>query len=585
MKNCCLVIVFLFLFISVKPQQKTPQLHPVISSVLNEIKTYSEKESRSDSAKNHPLGSSMEEDFLRSYNLYRSIDTKLNALKDSLSFSDQVNLELLRHQVNDELSQYKYKAYLNPILSDEGFHTSLARRGNTILSSKKDAERYNILLKDIPRYVDEHIALMREGLKLGISQPKILLDGYEPTYMQHIVDDVETSLFWKPYTKKPFGINEDDWKILQAEAKKIIQQDVVTSYKKIKSFFEGEYRTRTHESLGVSHMPNGKDYYEDRVKFFTTTNMSSEEVYQVGLKEVARIKTEMDKVIQQVNFKGTFKEFIQFLRTDPKFFPPTGEQLLKEAAYIAKKSDGLLPSLFGKLPRQPYGVEPVPDYLAPAYTTGRYSGAPLNGKRAAMYWVNTYDLKSRTLYTLEALTLHEAVPGHHLQIALAKELDNLPEFRRNLYVNAFGEGWGLYAEYLGHEMGFYKDPYSLFGRLTYEMWRACRLVIDVGIHTKNWTREKAVDYLANNTALSMHEVNTEINRYISWPGQALAYKIGEIKIKEMRRKVEDALKQDFDVRSFHDMILSNGAVTLSILEKITDRYINEQLEQNKLKKK
>jgi uncharacterized protein (DUF885 family) len=337
-------------------------------------------------------------------------------------------------------------------------------------------------------------------------------------------------------------------------------------------------------------MPNGKAFYEDRVKFFTTTNSSSEEVYQVGLKEVERIKIEMDKVLQQVNFKGSFKEFIEVLRTDPKFYPTSGDQLLKEAAYIAKKADGLLPSLFGKLPRQPYSVEPVPDYLAPAYTAGRYSGAPVNSKRAGQYWVNTYNLKSRTLYTLEALTLHEAVPGHHLQIALTQELENLPEFRKNLYINAFGEGWGLYCEYLGHEMGFYKDPYSLFGRLTYEMWRACRLVIDVGIHTKGWTREQAVSYLADHTALSLHEVNTEINRYISWPGQALAYKMGEIKIKEMRRKAEAALKAGFDVRSFHDMVLSNGTVTLSILEKMTDRYIKEQMnryikEQMKKKKK
>jgi uncharacterized protein (DUF885 family) len=290
----------------------------------------------------------------------------------------------------------------------------------------------------------------------------------------------------------------------------------------------------------------------------------------------------MNKVMQQVNFKGDFKSFIQFLRTDKQFYATSPEQLLKEAAFISKKADGKLPSLFGKLPRQPYSVEPVPEHLAPTYTSGRYSGAPINSKRAGAYWVNTYDLPSRTLYTLEALTLHEAVPGHHLQIALTQELD-LPEFRKNFYVNAFGEGWGLYSEYLGHEMGFYKDPYSLFGRLTYEMWRACRLVIDVGIHTKNWTREQAVNYLADNTALSLHEVNTEINRYISWPGQALAYKIGEIKIKELRKKTEEALKEDFDVRSFHDMILSNGSVTLSILEKMTDRYIKEQLEKKKKK--
>ena len=282
-------------------------------------------------------------------------------------------------------------------------------------------------------------------------------------------------------------------------------------------------------------------------------------------------------VIKEVHFKGSMQQFIHFLRTDPKFYAPTAEQLLKEASYIAKQADGMLPKFFGKLPRQPYGVEPVPAHLAPTYTAGRYAGAPINSRRAAHYWVNTYDLKSRPLYALESLTMHEAVPGHHLQIALTQELTNLPQFRKNLYVNAFGEGWGLYCEYLGTEMGFYKDPYSHFGRLTYDMWRACRLVIDVGLHAKGWTREQAVKYLSENTALSIHEVNTEINRYISWPGQALAYKMGELKIKELRKKCEEALKDKFDIREFHDLILSQGTVTLKIMEQMVDRYIAEKM--------
>ncbi|MDB5223760.1 MAG: hypothetical protein JWN83_2427 [Chitinophagaceae bacterium] len=582
MKKFCLFIIYIGLSLSVlQAQQKNWELNPAIANILNEIKDFTDNAFKSDSIKNHPLGSFKEEDFLRSYNFYNALDTKLNLLdSDSLSFDDKINLALLHYIINDELSQYRYKTYLNPILADEGFHTALAARGNTILDSKKDAADYIKVLKDIPRYVDEEIDLMREGLRIGINQPKIIVESFGATYSQHIVDDAEKSVFWKPFVKKPYAINENDWQLLQADAKRAIQQDVISSYKKIKFFFEGEYRDKTRISLGASDMLNGRAFYEDRVKFYTTTNLSSDDIYQTGLKEVARIKNEMDKVLQQVNFKGTFKQFIATLRTDPKFYVTSAEQLLKEASYIAKKSDGMLPSLFGKLPRQPYGVKPVPEYLAPVYTAGRYSGAPVNSKNAGEYWVNTYNLKSRTLYTLEALTLHEAVPGHHLQIALTQESD-LPEFRKNLYINAFGEGWGLYAEYLGHEMGFYNDPYSLFGRLTYEMWRACRLVIDVGIHTKGWTREQAVSYLADHTALSLHEVNTEINRYISWPGQALAYKMGEIKIKEMRSKAEDALKENFDVRSFHDMVLSNGTVTLSILEKMTDRYIKEQQEKQK----
>jgi uncharacterized protein (DUF885 family) len=330
---------------------------------------------------------------------------------------------------------------------------------------------------------------------------------------------------------------------------------------------------KTRTTIGVSNFPQGLAYYKELVHHYTTTDLTYDEIFEIGQKEVRRIQQEMMDVLKEVNFKGSLQDFISYLRTDPKFYTTTPEQLLKEASFIAKKADGKLPQFFGKLPRQPYGVEPVPAHLAPTYTGGRYSGAPISSKRAGFYWVNTYNLSSRPLYTLESLTLHEAVPGHHLQISLTQELDSLPAFRKNLYVNAFGEGWGLYCEWLGIEMGFYKDPYSRFGRLTYEMWRACRLVIDVGLHAKGWTREEAVKFLSEHTALSLHEVNTEINRYISWPGQALAYKMGELKIKELRKKAEDKLKDKFDIREFHDLILSQGSVTLAIMEKMVDRYI------------
>jgi uncharacterized protein (DUF885 family) len=574
-------LLCLFLSFAASAQQAPSAGKAAIESVLKDMENFRRQEGKRDSAAQQPLGSNKEEDFLRRYQFYQTMEQKLNAIgKGKLSFDDEINLELLQHNVRNELSNYTFKAYLNPILSDEGFHTALARRSNAILSTNKDAESYLAILKDMPRYVGENLDLMRRGLALGISQPKVILNGYETTYTQHIVQDPEASMFWKPFSKRPVGINEGDWTRYTTEAKTLIQKEVVTSFQKIKTFFDTEYLPKTRTTLGASHFPKGNDYYEDRVRHYTSTNLSSEEVYQIGLKEVARIRKEMDAVIRQVAFTGSFKEFIEQLRNDPKFQPTSGEALLKEASFIAKKIDGKLPLLFGRLPRQPYTVEPVPAHLAPTYTTGRYSGAPISSKRSGQYWVNTFNLPSRTLYTLEALTLHEAVPGHHLQTALAQELP-LPPFRRNIYINAFGEGWGLYSEYLGHEMGFYKDPYSLFGRLTYDMWRACRLVIDVAVHTKNWTREQAVSYLADNTALSIHEVNTEINRYISWPGQALAYKIGEIKIKEMREKATAALGQSFDIRSFHDMVLSNGSVTLSILERMTARYIEEELAKKK----
>ncbi|MEO7313186.1 MAG: DUF885 domain-containing protein [Chitinophagaceae bacterium] len=546
-----------------------------INAIIKEIKTFEEAEFPSDTLLTlHPLGSFTEADFLRRYQFYKTENGKLDKLKGRVPDLDgQINLDLLKYIVAEQMTSYEYKEYLNPILADEGFHTSIAGRSSERFSTKKDAEAYLAFLKDIPHYVDQNLDLMRTGLALGISQPKIILTGYEATYEQHIVDDPEKSVFWKPFIARPFAITETDWKTLTTAARTAINSDVIPAYKKIKTFFDIEYLPRTRTTIGASNFPNGKAYYEEKVKHYTTTNLSSEEVYQIGLKEVDRIQKEMLGVIKEVKFDGDLKAFINYLRTDPKFYTTSADQLLKEASFIAKKADGMLPSLFGKLPRQPYGVEAVPEYLAPTYTAGRYSGASIKSKSAAHYWVNTYNLPSRTLYTLESLTLHEAVPGHHLQGALTQELDSLPAFRRNLYINAFGEGWGLYAEYLGYEMGFYKDPYSRFGRLTYDMWRACRLVIDVAIHTKDWTRDQAVAYLSGHTALSLHEVNTEINRYISWPGQALAYKIGELKIREMRKTAEEQLGSKFNVRAFHDMVLSQGTVTLDILEKMTDHFI------------
>ncbi len=571
-------ITSIFLLFAVVTLQAQMPRDSTIIDVLKRIEDFNTLEKRMDSLLNRPLGRNTEGDILQRYKFADTIYRILNKLdKNSLLPDDQVNLELLKYEIEDDLSTFEYKSYLNPILSDAGFHTGLASMGSQVLSTKKEAENYIKRLKDIPRFINEHIVLMRKGLQLGICQPRSILNGYENTYEQHIVTDPTTSVFYKPFSRKPFAISEEDWKTICEEGKTVVKQYAIEGFKTLKFFFDQEYLPKTTTKIGASHFPNGLAYYQERTKHYTTTDLSYEQVYQLGLKEVARIKTEMQQVLIDVDFKGSMKEFITFLRTDPKFYATTPEQLLKEASFIAKKADGMLPMLFGKLPRQPYTVEPVPGHLAPTYTAGRYSGAPVNSKRAGAYWVNTYDLKSRSLYNLEALTLHEAVPGHHLQIALTKEMTELPPFRRNLYVNTFGEGWGLYCEFLGTEMGFYKDPYSRFGRLTYEMWRACRLVLDVALHTKGWTREQGVAYLAEHTALSLHEVNTEINRYISWPGQALAYKMGELKIKELRKRAEEKLKDKFDVRAFHDLVLSQGSVTLKILEGMVDKWIMEKM--------
>lgn len=542
-----------------------------LKNILNRIDSFYKKENRSDS---FPLGRFREVDFRRQYDFRKSLAADMKAIdRSTLDQNDKISLELLEFTNNDEIAQYEFKAYLNPLLSDDGFHIDFVSQSNTTIRTTKDAENYFKRLKDFPRYVDENMALIREGLKLGICQPAVVVQGFRSSYMNHIVDTVEKSMFYKPLLQKPQSISEQEWAAIQTQGAELIRTIVVPQYKRIQTFFEEEYVAKTRKTLGATSMPNGKAYYQQRIDFFTTTSMSYEDVYQTGLKEVARIEKEMQQVMDEVGFKGTLKGFIEMLRTDPRFYVTTPEALLKEASYIAKKIDWTLPRFFGKLPRQPYGVQPVPDFLAPGYTGGRYS--PARGNRAGEYWVNTYNLKSRPLYVLESLTLHEAVPGHHLQMALNTEVENVPAFRKNLYLSAFGEGWALYCEYLGTEMGFFKDPYSRFGKLTYEMWRACRLVIDVGIHAKGWSQQQAVDYLADHTALSMHEVNTEIVRYISWPGQAVSYKIGELKIRELRKKAEDRLKDKFDIRAFHDQILSRGTVTLGILEnQLTNWLIN-----------
>jgi uncharacterized protein (DUF885 family) len=371
-------------------------------------------------------------------------------------------------------------------------------------------------------------------------------------------------------------ISGDEREVLIAEARVAVMEGVVPAYERLLEFFENEYFIKARTTLGASSLPQGERFYQEQIYQYATVDMTAEEIHQLGLSEVARIRAEMETIIRELKYEGDLAAFIQFLRTDAQFYAKTPHELLAEASYIAKKIDGRLPMMFGRLPRQPYGVAPVPDSIAPFYTGGRYVGSPLDSHQGGYYWVNTFALESRPLYTLPSLTLHEAVPGHHLQGALAMEQGEQPDFRRNDYISAYGEGWALYAEKLGIEMNIYETPYQDFGRLTYEMWRACRLVIDTGIHAKGWTREQAQDYLAGNTALSIHEVTTEIDRYISWPGQALSYKLGEYTIWQLRREAETRLGEKFDLRGFHDFILSLGSVPLDILKDEVHRWIGEQ---------
>ena len=523
----------------------------------------------------YPLGNFSSEYFKSEKEFAENILLKLSKIDtDKLDENDNISYELLSFVLNDVIAYYDFERFLNPLLSDSGFHSSLVYNVRPLYNYNQ-VKSYLNKLNAIPNYVDQYLPLISEGLEKGVSQPLVIFNGYESTYNDHITDNYESNYFYSPFKNLPKDLSENQKDSVLIEAKKAIEKNVVPQFRRIKGFFENEYYPNTRTSIGVSETPRGSRFYQDRINYYTTSKTyTAEKIHQIGLSEVDRIKKEMIKIIEELNFQGSFDDFFKFLRTDDQFYATTPKELLMYARDISKRADEQLPRFFKTLPRKPYGVAPVPDAIAPKYTGGRYVGTSKNSSEPGYYWVNTYDLKSRTLYTIPALTVHEAVPGHHLQSALNNELgDSIPRFRRNLYLSAYGEGWGLYTEFLADEMGIYTTLYEKFGKFTYEMWRACRLVVDTGIHAKGWTREQAVNYMSSNTALSMHEVNTEIDRYISWPGQALSYKIGELKIRELRKMAENKLNEKFDVREFHEIILEYGTVTLSILERRINNYI------------
>ena len=490
-----------------------------------------------------------------------------------LSAEDQVSYDLFEFMVAGRVTLAQYREWRLPFNSDSGFFAELLQLDALAdPQTTKQFEDYIARLNAVPRYFDEHIANARTGIRDGFTLPAAVLDGVSSIVAAAQCKTPEDSPLWQPFAIFPDRVPESDRARLSEAGKAALAAAVIPAYAAFQRFFEEEYRRAARGTIGASALPNGRAYYDDLVRYFTTLpDATPESVHRTGAAEVARIRAEMEAIVREVKFDGSFAAFLAFLRTDPRFYAKTAEALLREAAWICKEIEGKLPRHFGKLPRTPYGVKAVPDALAPNYTSGRYNPGPIGA--AGEYWVNTHALETRALYALPALTLHEAVPGHHLQIALARELTDLPGFRRNFYPHAFGEGWALYTEKLGEEMGVYHTPYQRFGRLAYEMWRACRLVIDTGIHAMEWTREQALEYLASNTALSKHEVRTEIDRYISWPGQALAYKIGELEIVALRNRAEAALGERFDLRAFHDAILENGGVTLPVLARQIDAYV------------
>ncbi len=528
------------------------------------------------------LPSMTREDLDRRDRSWRATLDRLRAIdREALSPADRVDRDMLERELRDAIADHEFGGWRMPWNADSGFHTALPHLpSQTTFATARDYENYLARLRAIPAYVRQQIALLREGVRTGFVLPRAVLEGFDGAIRAHVVDDPARSVFHAPFAAFPASVAEADRARLRAEGAAAVREGPVAAYRELLAFYEREYLPAARTTIGASALPRGREYYAWLVRSFTTLEVTPEEVHRIGLAEVARIRAEMEGVMRKAGHGGDFASFLAFLRTDPRFYARTPEELLKQASWIAKRMDGKLPSLFATLPRLPYGVEPVPDHIAPRYTAGRYVEPPMDGTRAGIYWVNTYALASRPLYALEALTLHEAVPGHHLQIALQQELPGLRPFRRASGIGAFVEGWALYAERLGLEAGFYADPYADFGRLTYEMWRACRLVVDTGLHAFGWTRQQAVDYLASHTALSLHEVGTEIDRYISWPGQALGYKMGELKIRELRARAEKELGPRFDIRAFHDAVLRNGPVPLPVLETEIDAFIAHAKQSN-----
>jgi len=495
----------------------------------------------------------------------------------TLSQAGLVNAELFEWVLEDSIGSYENNLSRIPFNTFSGFFMAALNMANGVrMNSVKDYEDYIARLSDVPRYFDENIANMDEGVRTGFVLPQIVIDGILPTIKAQVKTNPEDSSFYDPFREMSGKVSVNEKQGLQEVGRRVIAETVIPAFANLADYLDNTYAST--DELGAEQKNGGKEYYAFQIRRYTTIlGTTSDEIHEIGLGEVKRIKAEMMQIISDLEFDGDFDDFAEFLRTDPQFYATTPEELLKETSYTAKRIDYVMPGFFGLLPRQSYGVVPVPDEIAPNYTTGAYFGAPLGGDHGGIYYVNTYALDQRPLFEIPSLTLHEAVPGHHHQGALSAEMEGVPDFRNNLYFSAFGEGWGLYSEKLGVEMGIYRTPYEHFGRLSYEMWRACRLVIDTGIHAKGWSRQQAMDYFAANTALSEQNIRAEVDRYISWPGQALAYKLGELRIWAMRRNAESILGDNFDLRDFHDVLLQNGALPIAMLEDVVERWIDETL--------
>jgi len=484
---------------------------------------------------------------------------------DQLSSEEKINAQIFRTSLRALVSDIHYRTYEAPFNSDTFFWTDFTPRQG--FANAAAYRSYLARLRDVPRYFDEQIANMRAGLARGYSVPRVAVLGRDKTIEPYVKAD-STNPLYAPFADMPASLPPAERDALRAEAAAVMRDTIVPAYSKLLAMMREEYLKKARTTLAAAAMPDGEAFYQAQIEKHTTLTLTPQQIHDIGLREVARIDAEMVAVKDKAKFKGTMAEFFKFLRTDPQFYAKTPRELLSYSAYVAKKADDKLSTTFGLLPRRRHGIRPVPDVLAPIYTGGR------GGLEACL--MNTYNLPARPLYTIAPLTLHECTPGHSFQAALAQEGPPRPAFRNGTSFSGYGEGWGLYMEWLGTEMGIYETPYEDFGRLTYEMWRACRLVIDTGIHQFGWTRERAVSYLRDHAALADHEINTEIDRYIAWPGQALAYKLGELQIRRHRREAEEKLGAKFDQRRFHDAILAIGSVPLPVLEARMTQFIADE---------
>jgi len=502
--------------------------------------------------------------------------------RNALPEEDQLNYELFRRQLQDNVDRYQFNGHLMPF-SQRGGVQNLNNMTNQLrLVTVQDYDDWLARLGKVDNVIEQTIDRAEAGRKSGMMSPAILMQRIPEQMAVQIVEFAADSPFFKPFETLPESFSAADRERLRAAATETIEDKILPAYRKLDRYFNNKYLPAARESTGLSELPNGSAWYEHLTRSFTTTRMTPDAIHRLGLEEVKRIRGEMEQIIQEVGFDGSFADFLVFLRTDPQFYFDNPDDLYEAYLATCKRIDPELVNLFGKLPRMPYGVKPIPESIAPDTTTAYYTRPAADGSRAGIYWVNLYRPEVRPKYEIEVLSVHEAMPGHHLQIALQQELDEMPNFRRFLGFTAFVEGWGLYSERLGYDLGLYEDPYSRFGQLTYDMWRAVRLVVDTGMHYKGWTRQQAIDFFKDNAAKAEHDIVNEIDRYIGNPGQALAYKIGQLKILTLRERAEIQLGDKFDIRAFHDELLGAGALPLDLLELRMDHWLATQASGGKL---